>query len=443
MRRRRFPACWALLAAAAVPLAAQEAARPLDFSHLPSVCTRTIRPPEPPEHVDWEGRVTALLREQPGDVIVTAVGDMIFNQQISHLPHPERRQLLRILQEADIACGNLEFSLNARPELQRPFYNFRADPEFAWELAAIGINLVSMSNNHALDFGPEGLAECLRALDRAAIGHAGAGPTLASARAPETHRVQSQKVRFGLLSYMRYWTARYRCADPASPCLATIDPAEVLVVGADGAVSSVEGPQAADVAAMEDDVVLAKRHHDVLLVAIHNHDRSHHRAYGIQDTTPANDEIMYRRAVDAGADLVLGSGPHVLRGIEIRRGKPILYSLSNFVYQYRTPDRIPVDLIHQRDGEIERPANVSVWDRRDPERVFETVVARATYNGGALRRLELIPVTIDDEGPLYGVPRLASARRGAEIIALLQRLSQPYGTGIVSRGWYAEVVLPQ
>jgi poly-gamma-glutamate synthesis protein (capsule biosynthesis protein) len=368
---------------------------------------------------------------------------MIFNQQISHLPQPERRQLLRILQEADVAYGNLEFSLNALPELQRPFYNFRADPEFAWELAATGINLVSMSNNHALDFGPEGLAECLRALDRASIGHAGAGLSLAAAREAETRKVQSQKLRFGLLSYMRYWTARYRCADPSSACLATIDPAEILVAGADGTVTALEGVLAADVAAMEDDVVLAKRHHDVVMVALHNHDRSHHRAYGIQDTTPANDEIMYRRAVDAGADMVLGSGPHVLRGIEIHRGRPILYSLSNFIYQYRTPDRIPVDLIHQRDGEIERSANVSVWDRRDPERIFETVVARMTYNGGVLRRLELIPVTIDDEGSLYGVPRLASERRGADIIALLQRLSQPYGTTIVSRGWYAEVVLPQ
>jgi poly-gamma-glutamate synthesis protein (capsule biosynthesis protein) len=445
MTGHRYAFGCVLLVAAVVtaPLAAQEAAKPLDFSHLPSVYTRMVRPPEPPENVDWEGRVTALLQEQPGDVIVTAVGDLIFNQQISHLLRPERRQLLRILQEADVAYGNLEFSLNARPDLQRPFYNFRADPEFAWELAATGINLVSMSNNHALDFGPEGLAECLRALDHAAIGHAGAGLSLAAAREAETRKVQSQKLRFGLLSYMRYWTARYRCGDPSSACLATIDPAEILVAGADGAVTAVDGVLAADVAAMEDDVVLAKRHHDVVMVALHNHDRSHHRAYGIQDTTPANDEIMYRRAVDAGADLVLGSGPHVLRGIEIRNGKPILYSLSNFVYQYRTPDKIPVDLIHQRDGEIERPANVSVWDRRDPERIFETVVARMTYNGGSLRRLELIPVTIDDEGPLYGVPRLASERRGAAIIALLQRLSLPYGTTIVARGWYAEVVLPQ
>jgi poly-gamma-glutamate synthesis protein (capsule biosynthesis protein) len=432
------------LAAAVRPAPAQTSAatpEPLTFDQSRSVYNRVLKPAEPPDGVDWEARVTELLREQPGDIIVTAVGDMIFNQQITTLPEPHHRQLLRLMQEADIAYGNLEFSINDRPELQRVFYNFRAPTDFVWELAATGINLVSMANNHALDFGPEGLQDCLKALDRASIGHAGAGLTLAEARAPETERVQSQATRFALLSTMRYWTSRYRCADPSGPCLATIDPAEILVATENGGTEKVEGPLAADVAALEDDIVLAKRHHDIVMVSLHNHDRSHHRAYGIQDTTPPNDEIMYRRAIDAGADMVIGSGPHVLRGIEIYQGKPIFYSLANFIYQYRTPEAIPVDLIHQRDGEIARPANVSVFDRRDAPETFQGVMVRMTINAEVLTRVELIPFTIDDEGPLYGVPRLASAARGREIIALLQRLSEPYGTRIVDKGWYAELAL--
>jgi len=414
---------------------------PLTFDQSRSVYNRVLKPAEQPDGVDWEARVTDLLREQPGDIIITAVGDMIFNSQISTLPEPDHRQLLRLMQEADIAYGNLEFSINDRPELQRVFYNFRTPTGFVWELAAIGINLVSMANNHALDFGPEGLADCLKALDRAAIGHAGAGLTLAEARAPDTERVQSQTTRFALLARMRYWTSRYRCSDPSGPCLATIDPAEILVAKEGGGTETVEGLLAADVSAMEDDVVLAKRHHDVVMVSLHNHDRSHHRAYGVQDTTPPNDEIMYRRAIDAGADLVIGSGPHVLRGIEIYQGKPIFYSLANFIYQYRTPEAIPIDLIHQRDGEIARPTNVSVWDRRDPREIFQGVMVRMTINAGKLTRIELIPFTIDDEGPLYGVPRLPSTARGREIIELVQRLSAPYGTRIVDKGWYAEVAL--
>ena len=253
--------------------------------------------------------------------------------------------------------------------------------------------------------------------------------------------MQGQKTRLALLSYMRYWTDKYRCADPAGPCLATINPAVILVAKDGGKVEAVEGPIEDDVKAMEDDVVLAKRHNDVVMVSLHVHDVSHSRAFGIQDTTPKNEEIMFRRAVDAGADLVLGTGPHVLRGIEIYKGKPIFYSLGDFIYQYRTPKKIPVDIVHQRDSEIERPANVSVLDRRDPRQVMESVVVRMTMNKEKLRRIELVPVTIDDEGPLYGVPRLASTKRGEEIIELLQRLSAPYGTKIVSKGWYGEVEL--
>ena len=89
-----------------------------------------------------------------------------------------------------------------------------------------------------------------------------------------------------------------------------------------------------------------------------------------------------------------------------------------------------------------RPANVSVWDRRDSREVMESVVARMTYREGTLRRLELVPVTIDDEGPLYGVPRLAPTRRAKEIVDLLGRLSAPYGTKLAWKEWYGEVELP-
>lgn len=407
-----------------------------------SVYERRVRPAEPEEKVDWDARVSALLREEPGDVVVTAVGDMIFNERISQLKAPERRNLLRILQEADVAIGNLEFSINDRPELQKVFYNFRAPREFAWEVAATGINLVSLANNHALDFGREGLVECLRALDLSGLAHAGAGRTLAEAHEPGTKRPPGRKERLALLSYMRYWTDRDRCAEPSGPCLATIDPAAVLVAREGGKVETVEGPQERDVKTMEDDVALAKRRDSPVFVSLHVHDVSHARVYGIQDATPPNEEIPFRRAIDAGADAVFGSGPHVLRGIEVRDGRPIFYSLSNFIYQYRTPNVIPTDLPHQRDSEMPRPANVSVWDRRDSREVMESVVARMTYRDGRLRRLEVIPVTIDDEGPLYGVPRLASTTRAKEIVDLLQRLSARYGTKLAWKAWYAQVELP-
>jgi len=179
------------------------AQKPLSWDQSKSVVNRRIHPTEPSEKIDWNGRLTTLLREEPGDVVITAVGDMIFNEQISKLAAPERQGLFRIMQEADLAYGNLEFSMNDHPELQKPFYNFRTPPEFAFEVAAIGINLVSMANNHALDFGGQGLLDCLKALDRASIDHAGAGSTLAGAHTPASTKVQHQQTEFAMPSVRR------------------------------------------------------------------------------------------------------------------------------------------------------------------------------------------------------------------------------------------------
>ena len=412
----------------------------LSWDQSKSVYNRRLKAPQLPEKVDWEGRVSGMLKEDPGDIVVNAVGAMIFKEKISDLPEPDHQNLFRLMREADIAFGNLEMSLNEHPELQRPFYNFGANREFAWEIANTGINLVSLANNHSLDYGPEGLSDCLKILDHTSIKHAGGGLTLAEAHAPAVKKVQSQTTEFALLSYLRYWYPK-RTANPGGPSLATIDPAVILVQRPDGQVESVEGPLESDVKAMEDDVVLAKRHNNVVMVTYHIHDLSHDRSHGYPDVTPPNDSIIYRRAVEAGADVVIGTGPHVLRGIEIYQGKPIFYSLGNFIYQYRTPEKIPIDLIHQRDPEVERPTNVSVFDRRDSRQEMESVMVRMIYNKEKLKKIQLIPVTIDDEGPLYGTPRLASTKRAAEIIELLQKLSEPYKTRIVNKGWYAEVEL--
>lgn len=423
--------------AAAQSGAASPAEKKNDWDQSKSVYNRRITPPTPPENTDWDSRITQMLKEEPNDIVMTAVGDMIFNEKITGFSEPDHQNLYRLIREADIGFGNLEMSLNERPDLQRPFYNFRMGRDFAWEVANLGINLVSMANNHSLDYGPEGLAECLKILDHTGIKHAGAGMTLADAHSPAIKKVQSRKTTVGLLSYMRFWSPKHT-SNANGPSLATIDPGEIMVRNGDK-VETVEGPLAGDIETMQDDVVLAKRHATLVIVTLHVHDLSHDRSEGYPDVTPPNDTIEYRSAIDAGADIVLGHGPHVLRGIEIYKGKPIFYSLGNFIYQYRTPDKIPIDLIHQRDPEVERQTNVSVYDRRDSRQEMESVLVRMTINSDKLKKIQLIPVTLDDEGPQYGAPRLASTKRAKEIIALIQKLSAPYKTKIIDHGWYAEV----
>ena len=119
MPRRRLPFLTAVLCGAA--LCAQTPTDKLRFDSTGSVTQRRILPPEPQERIDWEARVTALLKEEPGDIVITAVGDMIFNEQLSTRTEPCFRQLFRIFREADVAYGNLEFSMNRHPEAKRTF----------------------------------------------------------------------------------------------------------------------------------------------------------------------------------------------------------------------------------------------------------------------------------------------------------------------------------
>jgi hypothetical protein len=73
---------------------------------------------------------------------------------------------------------------------------------------------------------------------------------------------------------------------------------------------------------------------------------------------------------------------------------------------------------------------------------MEGVMARMVVNANRLRAVQLVPFVIDDEGPLYGVPRLVADARARGILERLQRLSEPYGTRLAIKGWYAELELP-
>ena len=402
-----------------------------------SVYNRRIKPAEPSKNVNWDERVAKLLKEEPGDIILTGVGDMIYTEKISDFPEPDHQNLYRLMREADIAYGNLEMSLNDLPKLPAEFYDFKMGRDFAWEIVNVGINLVSLANNHNLDYGPEGLKDCLSILDHSRISHAGGGLNYAQAHSAANVEVQNQKTKFALLSYY----SPSRTPNPDEPCLATIDAPKIYIEKKDGQVETIEGPLESDIKAMEDDIVMAKRHAQIVMVSFHAHDVSHARSYGYPDKVMPNQTLMYHKAVDAGADIILGHGPHVLRGIEIYKGKPIIYSLSNFVYQYRTPFKFPPDIVHQRDSQVERPTNVSVYDRRDSRQEMEAILVRFTINQNKIRRFEIVPVTLDDEGSQYGSPRLANDKRGREIIGVVQKLSEPYKTKITYKDWHAEVEL--
>jgi poly-gamma-glutamate synthesis protein (capsule biosynthesis protein) len=312
-------------------------------------------------------------------------------------------------------------SLNEHPELRRGLlYNYGKNREFGWEIAKLGVNLVSLANNHAFDFGTAGFKDTLRILEQSGISYAGGALSPQDARRPSMQ--QFGRTRFSLLSY---YSSRGAVSADDGPTIATINAPDVLIEGADGNAEAVPAALERDVRMMEDAVRNAKARSDIVMVHYHLQWVSHSRFYPIPDTVPQHQHPIIRRAVDAGADVIFCSGPHVLRGIEIYNGKLVFYSLGNFIYQYKTADIPPI-----------------IWTRdqqQDIQEEFQTVIPRMTVRDKRIVRVDLIPCQLEMEGPRIGCPKLASDKRGGEIIDLLQKLSESYGTRINKRNWYATI----
>ena len=391
------------------------------------------------EDIDWNQRVDKLLKvSQKGDIFLTAVGDMIYNEEISHFTEPYYTNLYRIMRDARLAYGNLEMSLNEKPELQRLIIQFGREREFAWEIAKIGINMVGLANNHSLDYGTEGLKDCLRILRTSGFTYAGGGLNLTQARTAQFKQVL--KTKFALLSF--YSSRHSLWTNPDEPTIATVRAPTVLLEKEGGKSEAIPAPIEEDVNAMEDAISVAKRNADIVIVAFHLHWLSHSRVYGIPDKVPPHQTQVIHRAIDAGADIIIGTGPHVLRGIEIYKDKPIFYSIGNFVYHYKTPEKIPPIFWERHD---ETHTGVVGSDPRlrgiDVREECETVLVRFTIRDKKIHRIELIPVITEDRGPHMGDPRLVNDKRGKEIIEVLQKLSQPYGTKISYEEWYGVIEL--
>lgn len=227
-----------------------------------------------------------------------------------------------LVRGADLAYANLEIPLtqvgsrtsrkSAAEIAARHQFVLRADPGHTRYLAAAGFDTMSLGNNHALDYGPAGLADFVNRLDDEKIAWFGAGRNWREARRLQVHEVGG--VRIGFLSFLSFNSpnAMRKCT-PATGKSAGV--ATLTITGV---------PDKTAIPRIKAIVEAAKRDCDLLAVALH---------WGIEkQTQPAPNQVrLGRMFIDQGADLVIGAHPHVLQPAELYKGKPILYSLGNLI----------------------------------------------------------------------------------------------------------------
>ncbi len=191
---------------------------------------------------------------------------------------------------------------------------------------------------------------------------------------------------------------------------------------------TVSRPQ--DVQRITDAVAVARRNASVVLVSIHAHESHRNREVPAPFLQP-----FARACIDAGADAFFGAGPHLLRGIEMYKGKPICYSLGNFFFQYETVKQIPAEVYEANNLEITTLDPSLSYDKfrfpQDPV-YWESVVPLITYQDGRVVELKLYPVVLGQKAPRFerGTPVLAAPEEGQQIMMRLAKLCEPYGTAL-------------
>ena len=248
---------------------------------------------------------------------LTFAGDLILDE-----PNPDHwlSGIAPALQDADIAIGHLEVPhTTSLDELVGDVPAPAAPPEHLGALARAGFDAVSLAGNHIADRGPRGIAETIQTLDALRIAHTGAGSNLTEARRPAYLSAGARTI--ALLSYNCVGPeAAWARENHAGCAYIYVWPAGE---GPIAPATPLERPDATSLGHMAADIQAARQRADLVIVALHKgivHTRARLAPY---------ERPVAHAAIDAGADIVIGHHAHIVRGIELHRGKPIFHGLGN------------------------------------------------------------------------------------------------------------------
>src|SRR5215207_8195413 len=318
-------------------------------------------------------------------ITLALTGDVMLGRGVAealddHMrPEEPWGDVMPLLDAADLRIINLECAItdNEQPWTRTPkVFHFRAKPTAIEILRTARIDACSLANNHTMDFEEVGLLDTLEHLDAAGIRHAGAGRDLEEAAWPVILDAPNEE-KVALLA----------STDNEPPFAAGVDRPGTNFLPTSLDPEVLNRVEAAIAGAREAGA-------DTVLFSDHWGPNMMERPRG-----------LFRRfahaVVDRGADVYYGHSAHVFQGVEVYRGKPILYDTGDFIDDYAVDERL----------------------RNDRSFVF-----RVSVGGGAFRRLELIPVVLS-----FARTELAAGEEREEILARMQRLSAEMGTRFLRR----------
>jgi poly-gamma-glutamate capsule biosynthesis protein CapA/YwtB (metallophosphatase superfamily) len=347
-------------------------------------------------------------------VTVSLAGDVMVQRELAGCG-----DVAELLRSGDEAFVNVEVVLSDVDEAADKMICLRAEPRLASEVARLGATVATVANNHALDFGWQGLADTVECLSTSGVRTVGAGRN--AEEAARASVLDSGGMRIAFLGFACTLPNGSSAAERRAG-IAGIRIHSRFVVDA---VTFDETPgmspfvettaRADDVERAVEAIRSAKAQADAVVVGIH---------WGVpvgwmadfQGKLAEYQQPLGRALIDAGASVVAGHHPHTLHGIELYRGRPILYSLGNFLFHSLFDDGLDL----QRTYPPYRMDSLAAAEGR------ESVIARAEIQRNGEVSLELVPVWLDEQGE----PTLPDERTGRAILARMDELSRELGTRV-------------
>ncbi len=414
---------------------------------------------------------------------LAAVGDAIITRRVAQFDNPgdpRFQDIVKVIRGADAAMVNLEISLfrlsefTGWPEVENGGNWELGPPEAALDLKTMGFDLFNRANNHTTDYGVAGMRMTDKLLNELQLVHAGSGENLGEASRPGY--LDTPKGRIAFIGLATSFTPMSR-AGAARPDMrgrpganalrlertyeadpATFDALQKAAAaglgggfggGGGGDQSGVRllgqtvrrgtanrvnvTVNPSDQARILREIRNASRQADYVVVTSHSHEST--------PVPPAWLSEWIKKCLDAGATTYVIHGPHLLRGIEIYQGKPIFYSVGNFIFQNETIDPMPADNYESFDLPDTALAS-ELYDARfrngtsgfpaSPD-YYQSVIALPTFQGTQLVDLKLYPIDMGQTAPRSqrGTPRMADEATARVIIDRLAKMSAPLGTTIV------------
>ncbi len=464
----------AVLLAAALSASAQQNNRPRGPSN------------EPEDFLKEPAKPSTLK----GPFTLTAVGELLYSHPLADTTDQKMQDVFTLVKKGDVTFGHGEV----------PFFDFKnftgegygngllwGEGALGKDIKALGIDMVSLASNHGTDWGAEGILETGRLLDEQGIMHAGAGKNASDAR--RAGILTTPKGKIALVSTASTFKPNATANDsmgeiPARGGISTLRTRKInLVTAAQLAkikdiatelASPLQPAPAADAtevtfrdeiykladkkalhydmdlydhAALLRSVREAKNNADLVAFTIH----AHESPTGQDDDDPTPPDFLvklFHTAVDAGADVIIGTGQHSMRGIEIYKGKPVFYGMGAFFIRgnIRALPETMFRVFPDETGHAPppKPEERAVRSGGNPASWYDSVVAQVDFQDGKAKTVRLYPI---DTGNTYeenrrGVPHFADAENAKRILTNLQKYSAQFGTKITIDGSVGTIKIP-